>query len=368
MAPGNVFRNPLVNLIIASLFVLGLAAFEFWDRYLPSIVHDRNEREISKMKVDSTDFSFAVFGDHRGHAYYFKPLLRDVSRDKKIAFVMDLGDLVREGRKSFYRRFLRQIGKNLTVPLLAAIGNHDLYRGSANYREIFGSTYYSFQIGQSYFIVLDASMVSGLDWAQRHWLEDELQRSQVSKVRLVFMHVPPFDPRKGNGDKHLADGEDLLELFKRYQVTHLFCSHIHGYFSGIWEGVPYTITGGAGAGLQGTDPDHFFHHYVKVHISGGKVETEIRRIDVKKSSMKDFLSFMKDYGPEWGLLAGLMISLFALGRSIKRGYRKSKHLFNQIAVSTKSTVSKERRKRREEDLYHAVGSPSDVRNHYRSGQ
>lgn len=322
MIPSKVLKNHLVNLVITSLFILGLVAFEFWDRYFPSTVHERNQREISKIKVDPADFSFAVFGDHKGHGHNFKPLLRNVSHDKKIAFAMDLGDLVREGRRSFYRRFLHQIRKNLTIPLLVAIGNHDLYRGSANYQEIFGPTYYSFQIGQNYFIILDASTISGVDKAQRQWLEEELRRSQVSKVRLVFMHVPPFDPREGKGYKRLADGEDLLELFRRYQVTHLFCSHIHGYFSGIWEGVPYTITGGAGAGLQGTDAQHFFHHYVKVHISEGKVETELKRIDVQKSSLKDFRSFMKDYGPEWGLCAGLLISLLTLGYSMKKDRRK----------------------------------------------
>jgi hypothetical protein len=138
------------------------------------------------------------------------------------------------------------------------------------------------------------------------------------------MHVPPFDPRKDKGYKCLHDGEDLLELFRRYQVTHLFCSHIHGYFSGLWEGVPYTITGGAGAGLQGTDPQHFFHHYVKVHVSGGNVETEVRRIDVRKKRVKDFLSFMEDYGPEWGLSGGLLISLFTLALSIKKDHRKNR--------------------------------------------
>jgi hypothetical protein len=327
MAIKKLFKNHSINLIIASFFVLGFVAFEFWDHYLPPTFHDRNKREISRVKVDSTDFSFAVFGDNKGHDYNFEPLLRDVNHDKKIAFAVDLGDLVRQGRRWFYRRFLHQIEKNLTVPFLVAIGNHDLYRGSTNYREIFGPTYYSFQIGEVDFIVLDTSARFQFDKAERQWLETELQRSQASKVRLVFMHVPPFDPRgRPEFVKCLPekDGKDLLDLCKRYNVTHLFASHIHGYFSGVWEGVPYTITGGAGAGLHGKDPQHFFYHYIKVHVSGGKVEMELSRIDVQKSSMKDFLSFIKDFGPEWGLLAGLLISLSILAYSIKKDYRKSK--------------------------------------------
>ena len=321
----KVFRNHPVNLIIASLFILGFVAFEFWDHYIPPSVQDRNKREISRIKVDPADFSFAVFGDHKGHEFVFERLLRNVDQDQKLTFAIELGDLVRQGRRWFYRRLLHQVKKNLTLPFLTAIGNHDLYRGSTNYREIFGPTYYSFQIGQTYFIILDTSARFRFDKAQRQWLEAELQRSQASKIRFVLAHVPLFDPRgRPEFVKCLSeeDGKDLLDLFRRYHVTHFFASHIHGYFSGAWEGVPYTITGGAGAGLHGKDPQHFFHHYIKVHISGGEVEMEVRRIDAQKSSLKDFLSFVKDFGPEWGLFAGMLISLLTLGLSVNKDYRK----------------------------------------------
>ena len=175
----KVFRNHPVNLIIASLFILGFVAFEFWDHYIPPSVQDRNKREISRIKVDPADFSFAVFGDHKGHEFVFERLLRNVDQDQKLTFAIELGDLVRQGRRWFYRRLLHQVKKNLTLPFLTAIGNHDLYRGSTNYREIFGPTYYSFQIGQTYFIILDTSARFRFDKAQRQWLEAALQRSQA---------------------------------------------------------------------------------------------------------------------------------------------------------------------------------------------
>jgi len=326
MAIKKLLKNHFVNLIIASLFILGFVAFEFWDHYIPPSVQDRNKKEISRIKVDPTDFYFAVFGDHKGHDAHFEPLLRDVDHDKEIAFAIELGDLVRQGRRWFYRRLLNQVEKNLSIPFLTAIGNHDLYHGSTNYREIFGPTYYSFQIGQIYFIILDTSARFQFDKAQRQWLEAALQRSQTSKIRFVFAHVPLFDPRgRPEFVKCLSekDGKDLLGLCKRYNVTHFFASHIHGYFSGSWEGVPYTITGGAGAGLHGNDPQHFFRHYIKVRVSGDEVGMEVKRID-RKARIMDLFSFMKDYGPEWGLFAGLIISLMTLGFSIQKDYRKSK--------------------------------------------
>ncbi len=326
MAIKRFLKNHSVHLIIASLFILGFVAFEIWDHYVPVSVQNRNQREISRIKVDPANFSFAVFGDHKGHDACFEPLLRHVDHDKQIAFAIELGDLVRQGRRWFYRRLLNQVEKNLSIPFLAVIGNHDLYRGSANYREIFGPTYTSFQIGQADFIFLNMSARFQFDKTQRQWLDNELQRSQASKLRFVFMHVPLFDPRgRPEFVKCLSekDGKDLLDLCKRYNVTHLFASHIHGYFSGAWEGVPYTITGGAGAGLHGKDPQHFFHHYIKVHVSGDDVRMEVKHID-DTARLMDLLSFARDYGPEWGLLAGLIISLLTLGLSIKKDYHKSK--------------------------------------------
>ena len=116
-------------------------------------------------------------------------------------------------------------------------------------------------MGEGYFIVLDSTTEAGFDKTGRKWLEKELKKAKASKVRFVFMHVPPFDPRGNGFHKCLNDGEELLDLFRHYHVTYLFASHIHGYFSGVWQGVPYTITGGAGGKLQGNDPNHFFHHY-----------------------------------------------------------------------------------------------------------
>ena len=318
-------KKHLIHLILSLLFILGFFGFEIWDHYIPPSVQNRNQREISKIKVNPTEFSFAVFGDHKGHDAHFEPLLRDVNHDKKIAFAIELGDLVRQGRKWFFRRLLNQVEKNLSIPYLAVIGNHDLYRGSENYRDFFGPTYTSFQIGDIDFIVLDTSGRFVFDRVQRQWLETELHRSQNSKARFVFMHVPLFDPRgqlkyvKCFSEK---DGKDLLNLFKRYRVTHLFASHIHGYFSGMWEGVPYTITGGAGAGLHGEVPEHFFHHYLKVHVSGDHVKIEVRRIDVENENAKNFLSFVKDYGPEWGMFAGMILSLLTLGLSLGKDQRQ----------------------------------------------
>jgi hypothetical protein len=171
-------------------------------------------------------------------------------------------------------------------------------------------------VGQGYFIVLDATKESGLDKTERQWLEDELRKAQDAKARFIFMHIPPFDPR---GGIYLPEKEknDLLDLFRRYKVTHLFASHIHGYFSGAWEGVPYTITGGAGARLQGNDPEHFFHHYMRVHVNNGKVDLTVRRINGENAAVR-FYGFLGDNIVEVGLLLGVVICVLSLWFSVRR--------------------------------------------------
>lgn len=317
----KIFKEHPKKIILAALCILSFIGITVWNSSAPVSIHNWNQRELSRITVaDPNDYSFAVMGDNKGNRSVFEPLLRDIGRDKEIAFALDDGDLVDGGTVGHYRRFLSQVQKNLTIPFLVAIGNHDLNHGSPhNYQEIFGPTYYSFQVGQGYLIVLDAITEAGFDKTERQWLEKELQKGQAAKARFVFIHVPVFDPRGGAFHKSLPDNDqkDLLDLFRRYKVTHLFASHIHGYFSGVWAGVPYTITGGAGGKLQGKDPEHFFHHYVKVHLHDGKADVTVTRI-AAANSVVYFLDFVKDYAIPGGLLAAAGILLLILGLSLMR--------------------------------------------------
>ena len=319
----KVFKEHPVKIILISLCTLLFIGITVWHSSAPVPIHNRNQKELARIAVaDPNDFTFAVMGDNKGNRSVFEPLLRDIDRDKEIAFALDDGDLVDEGTVGHYRRFLSQVRENLSIPFLTAIGNHDLNHGSNNnYQEIFGPTYYSFQVGQGYFIVLDAITESGFDKTERQWLEKELQRGQVSKTRFIFMHVSIFDARGSTYHKSLPDNDqkDLLDLFRRYKVTHLFASHLHGYFSGMQAGVPYTITGGAGGYLQGKDPGHFFYHYVKVHVSNGKADVTVRRIDAEHG-MTYFFGLMEDYALRWVLLlaAGVLLLSLALPKRSKR--------------------------------------------------
>ncbi len=252
-----------------------------------------NFHQLQKIDKTKNEFEFIVFGDNKNSVKTFENLIKKVNEDEAL-FALALGDLVFDGEKEKFRFFINQI-KNFNKPLLTAIGNHEITDlGRANYYELFGKFYYSFAIGNSYFIILDNANETNLDAWQMNWLQDELQISQNYKYRFVFMHVPLFDPQKS---KHLIDhclkdsafAKKLNDLFDMNNVTMLFCSHIHGYYNGIWGTTPYTITGGAGAELHGSDPQHHFYNYIKTKVSDKDVKYEVVRIKSPKFEFMDRL-------------------------------------------------------------------------------
>ncbi|MFQ6083457.1 MAG: metallophosphoesterase family protein [Candidatus Aminicenantia bacterium] len=245
-------------------------------------ISDWNYHQLQKIDKTKNEFLFVVFGDNKNSVKTFENLIEKVNKEDAI-FAIDIGDLVYDGEKEKFRFFINQI-KKLNKPLLTVIGNHEIREdGRANYYELFGKFYYSFAVGNSYFIILDDANEKNLDPWQMDWLKNELQKSQNYKYRFIFMHVPLYDPRKGeykigHSLKDLAFADKLNNLFDKNNVSMLFVSHIHGYYRGIWEKTPHIITGGAGAELVGSDPRHYFYHYIKVNVSEYEVKYEVVRV------------------------------------------------------------------------------------------
>ncbi len=246
-------------------------------------VSDWNYHQLQKIDHSKRNFSFAVFGDNKNSVKTFENLISKLNNDD-VLFAIDDGDLVWDGEREKFRFFLNQV-KGLNKPLLTVFGNHEAKgNGRDAYYNLFGQFYYSYFIGNSYFIVLDDSNEKNLDDAQFAWLKNELKKSQKYKYRFVFMHVPLYDPQNNSTtilahalkDKIFA--KKLNDLFDENKVTMLFCSHIHGYFRGKWGKTPYIITGGGGAELMGTDPKHYFYHYIKVNVNDNSVHYDVVKL------------------------------------------------------------------------------------------
>jgi 3',5'-cyclic AMP phosphodiesterase CpdA len=290
---GRLGKLPVLTFGLVILVLLALAGVRLETHAAALPAHDWNKQSLKQIKIPTGDsLTFAVLGDNRSNPSIFEKVLKQMDHDSSLTFAIDVGDLVEGGTVQNFRNFLDQVRQNLHLPLLTVIGNHDLEKdwSARPYRRIFGPDHYSFQIKGNDFIVVNdvenykhGPSVGEVQW---RWLEQELQKSQAYKTRVIFLHVPLFDPSGGAQYNSLLGetGRRLAILFRRYHVTHVFAGHIHSYFSGNWDGVPYTITGGAGAPLQGTDPEHFFYHFLKVTLKDGEVDIKVRRLAEKGPS------------------------------------------------------------------------------------
>lgn len=263
----------------------------------PLPAQDRNHQELARIPAiqPGETFSFAVLGDNRNSQRVFDEILRRIDDDPEIRFAIDLGDLVFDAEKEKYRFFLEQLTR-AKKPFLVAPGNHDIReKGRTAYYEAFGPFYYAFRVGDATFVVLDDANEMGFEPSQWAWAEKTLTAAQDAPYRFVLFHVPLFDPRhRSNLEwaepilpgptrrwlfRHSlqdpATADRYAKTFARLKVTRIYASHIHGHYEGRWSGVPFTVTGGAGAPLVGMDPDHDFYHYVKVTVGPDGVRQEV---------------------------------------------------------------------------------------------
>lgn len=76
-----------------------------------------------------------------------------------------------------------------------------------------------------------------------------------------------------------------MALMENYNVSHVFCGHIHAYVEGIRNGVQYIITGGAGAILYPAGHPHAIHHYIRVTINDTGVTTEVIKTSPERPAL-----------------------------------------------------------------------------------
>jgi len=288
-------RRRLLRFILLLSISLLWAYSEYTDFYqIP--YHDLNYKALKEIKNRNKEgqFSFAVVGDPK-NSPIFDDIVQRINQDKDISFVIMLGDLVMYPTVETYRSFLEQRAE-LHAPSLALPGNHDVaFNNHYFYHTVFGRFYYSFVIENSQFILLDNSNAISLDEEQLAWLEEQLKAGQVYKNRFVFMHVPLWDPRGlnefGVQFSHSMANTDMVrkleDIFKKNKVTLLFEGHIHAYYDLPDKELHRIISGGGGAALSGTDPNHAFHHFLKITVSdnANNISSKVVHLDNKKTKL-----------------------------------------------------------------------------------
>ncbi len=229
-------------------------------------------------------FRFVVFGDNRPSGGVeqpdiFKQLLEHaLSQNPDMVF--DTGDVVYSGEWEEYQELVKVISK-VERPFFIAKGNHEVHigkEGYGNFREFFGKDYYSFNFGNSHFIILDANQLGykyRMPPEEVEWLEKDLGEVNAEHI-FVFIHQPIYKYAHGLEDPELE--KRLKSLMERANVDCVFQGHEHMLYSGEENGVRFFITGGAGAELDGQYPNETLaFHYVVVDVKGEKVSYRVVR-------------------------------------------------------------------------------------------
>jgi 3',5'-cyclic AMP phosphodiesterase CpdA len=209
---------------------------------------DENIKAIlAKQEGLKEGFDFVVLGDSRdGEDVYTRLLTR--AQAFKPLFILNTGDLVREGQAFEYENYRKQIAPG-DIPILHLPGNHDVRNGSETYRKFVGDPNWVFDLGNYRFI--------GLDNASGKFTEEAVAFARKNltsqKICLVAFHRPPatgrwtvhamIDDQKG------GRGGEVMALIKAAKVPMVFLGHIHLYDEMDIEGTKYIISAGGGAKL-----------------------------------------------------------------------------------------------------------------------
>lgn len=225
-------------------------------------------------------FSFVVFGDNRDGDNVFMDLLNKIKTDEKIRFAVNTGDFVPGGKKEEYINYLSMIA-GFPLKIYQVPGNHDMVgRGYKYFAGYFGPDYYSFDCGNSHFIVLNNALKESFDAGQFAWMRRDLAGTKKEN-KFVFMHRPCFDPTEIYKNYTMSGRkivEELMGLFEKFRVDYVFAGHIHGYARTSRNGVVYVVTAGAGAPLYLPVNLGGYYHYVRIKVDGSSIKDEVVKI------------------------------------------------------------------------------------------
>ena len=153
---------------------------------------------------------------------------------------ISLGDLVWDNMPfhSVYKEQIRKIG----VPVFQVIGNHDHDKAIGmdteadhSFRAAFGPTYYSYNIGDCHFVVLDDVLYTGssnytaeITEAQMAWLEQDLKHVPKDKLIIIGVHIATS--RRNRPTSHIANYRELYALLDGYNVR-ILSGHSHNNYT-----------------------------------------------------------------------------------------------------------------------------------------
>ena len=270
------------DIAILMMLLMYVAYLHFFESDF-DILNVRNIEKINEIKSEKRNIAFAVVGNIKNSIGVFdKKIIDKLNRDD-IDFVISMGNAVTDGSEDKYRLINRSINK-LHHPFVSCIGEGEVSNGgSQRFYKHFGPFYFSFYIGNAYFLFLDTTGKTAIK-LQKKWLVEELGAAGKYKYRFVFMNKPPYEVESIYPvvfkEKYIRDESFrnyLIGLYSKHKVTAVYSSNFEVFDERVIAGVKYVVSGGAG-GLA-FDNEKSFYHYINVQLGEESVNSGVVRID-----------------------------------------------------------------------------------------
>ena len=246
------------------------------------------QNRISQLQKSAGDvgngFRFIAMGDSRSQKDLWEAITVHIDRlEPKPLFVINAGDVILNGTAEEFADYYIPPLLKTDTPYFIAIGNHDTGGGgkALAYKYLFGeqSLNYTFDLGKNRFIFLDNAS-QNRPWEEVLKMADQwLTETPKDYRKIVSAHMPPATIEKwAYHSKGTAGSKPFTDLMSKHQVDEVFLGHIHAYSTATLDGVPYTVTGGGGAGLHmNFGPLGSVHHYVICDVTPEGIKQQVVR-------------------------------------------------------------------------------------------
>lgn len=249
------FRYKKRSLVATSLCLLlalvGQACEEF--EYSPYEIRlDENEKNINGKNIARIEalslttkdtLRFVLTADLQGFYKENEEMVKSINGRSDVDFVLVGGDLTDFGLTKEFK-LIHQDFKNLSVPYVAVIGNHDaVNNGQQAFKAMYGDYNTSFTVGNSKFILLNTNYIEfDKKVPDLDWLESELAASSAYENVFVLSHIPPQNDEFGR-----EKSERYYQLISQYNVSYSLHGHNHSFkeFFPADGKVPYVQTAAA---------------------------------------------------------------------------------------------------------------------------
>jgi predicted phosphodiesterase len=226
LALKNIWRRCVFGLLLFT----GVVSCDPWFSFSPydtrleeesyQALTEENLALIRAKDVGDTDeFKIALLSDPHYHFSKVDDAVTDINNRNYFDFVIVTGDLTDNGLKQEFV-FFHESMKNLTIPYITVIGNHDyLANGEVFYSQMYGAHNYSFEYKNVKFVLFDNVRWESEKVPDFEWFSAELTNDKGYNHVIPFSHIPPFD---GQMEEH-------LEYFRDLMVNKKIAVSIHGH-------------------------------------------------------------------------------------------------------------------------------------------